>query len=55
MFIDVYYYKKGDYDTSVKFFDEALAKETDNSKKSEMAYLAATALYEAKKQRCLDY
>ena len=43
------YYKKGDYDTSVKFFDEALAKETDNSKKSEMAYLAATALYEAKK------
>lgn len=43
------YYKKGDYDTSVKFFDEALSKETDNKKKAEMAYVTAAALMQAKK------
>lgn len=43
------YYKKGDYDTAVKYFDEALGMETDNAKKSEMAYATAAALWQAKK------
>ena len=43
------YYKKGDYDTAVKYFDEALATETDNDKKAEMAYATAAALFSAKK------
>ena len=29
---------------AVKYFDEALAKETDNDKKAEMAYATAAAL-----------
>lgn len=43
------YYKKGDYDTAVKFFDEALTKETDNAKKAEIAYATAAALFQVKK------
>ncbi len=43
------YYKKGDYDTSVKFFDEALQKESDPAKKAEIAYATAAALLNAKK------
>lgn len=43
------YYKKGDYDNAVKYFDEALGMETDNSKKAEMAYATAAALFSAKK------
>ena len=43
------YYKKGDYENAVKYFDEALAKETDNDKKAEMAYATAAALMQAKK------
>lgn len=43
------YYKKGDFDSAVKYFDEALNMETDNSKKSEMAYATAAALWQAKK------
>lgn len=43
------YYKKGDYDNAVKYFDEALGMETDNSKKAEMAYATAAALFQAKK------
>ena len=43
------YYKKGDYDNAVKYFDEALIKETDNDKKAEMAYATAAALMQAKK------
>lgn len=42
-------YKKGDYDTAVKYFDEALSLETDNAKKAEMAYAAAAAMFGAKK------
>lgn len=42
------YYKKGDYENAVKYFDEALAKETDNDKKAEMAYATAAALMQAK-------
>lgn len=41
-------YKKGDYDTAVKYFDEALELETDNTKKAEMAYAAAAAMFGAK-------
>lgn len=43
------YYKKGDFDSAVKYFDEALNMETDNNKKSEMAYATAAALWQAKK------
>ena len=43
------YYKKGDYDNAVKYFDEALSMETDNAKKAEMAYATAAALFSAKK------
>ncbi len=42
-------YKKGDYDTAVKYFEEALSMETDNAKKCEMAYAAAGAMFGAKK------
>ena len=52
-------YKKGDYDNAVKDLDEALAKETDNDKKAEMAYATAAALMQAKKlsqaRACLLY
>lgn len=43
------YYKKGDYENAVKYFDEGLNKETDNAKKAEMAYATAAALMQAKK------
>ena len=43
------YYKKGDYNMAVQFFDEALNNETDPAKKSEMAYATALALLSAKK------
>ena len=43
------YYKKNDFENSVKYFDEALNMETDNSKKAEMAYATAAALWQAKK------
>ncbi len=42
-------YKKGDYDTAVKYFDEALNMETDNTKRAEMAYACAGSLFAAKK------
>lgn len=43
------YYKTGDYNMAVQFFDEALTNETDPAKKSEMAYATALALLSAKK------
>lgn len=43
------YYKKGDYEMAVKYFDEGLEKETDNDKRAEMAYATAAALFQAKK------
>lgn len=43
------YFKKGDYDQSVNYFDKALQMETDNAKKAEMAYATAAALFSAKK------
>ena len=45
----IHVYKKGDYDAAVKYFDEAIGIETDNAKKSEMAYATAAALWQAKK------
>ncbi|WP_373726440.1 tetratricopeptide repeat protein [Bacteroides heparinolyticus] len=43
------YYKKGDYNMAVKYFDEALDMETDNGRKAEMAYATAAALMQAKR------
>ena len=37
-------FKKGDIDSAVKFFDEAVNLETDNLKKAEKAYAAAAVL-----------
>ena len=42
-------YKKGDYDTAIKYFDEALSLENDNEKKAQIAYAAAVSLYNVKK------
>lgn len=42
-------FKKGDIDGAVKFFDEAINLETDNAKKAEKAYAAASVLASAKK------
>ena len=42
-------YKKGDYDAAVKYFDEALNRETDVTKKAERAYATAAALFAVKK------
>ena len=42
-------YKKGDYDSAVKYFDEAIGMEADNAKKAEMSYAAAGAMFGAKK------
>lgn len=56
-------FKKGDIDGAVKFFDEAVKLETDNTKKAEKAYAAATVLASAKRlsqarqyaQRAISY
>lgn len=42
-------YKKGDIDGAVKFFDEAVKLETDNAKKADKAYTAATVLASVKR------
>ncbi|WP_300695046.1 hypothetical protein [uncultured Bacteroides sp.] len=42
-------YKKGDYDTAVKYFDEALNLEGDNEKKAQIAYAVAATLSQVKK------
>ena len=42
-------FKKGDIDGSVKFFDEAMEQETDNTKKAEIAFKAANVLASAKR------
>lgn len=42
-------FKKGDIDGSVKFFDEAIDLETDNVKKAEKSFAAASVLASAKK------
>ncbi len=43
------YYKKGDYDTAMRYFDEGLEKETDDNRKAEIATAIASALLQAKK------
>lgn len=43
------YIKKEHYEKAMPYIDEALAMETDNAKKAEMAYLAAASLSGAKK------
>lgn len=43
------YIKKEEYEKAMPYIDEALKMETDDAKKCEMAYLAATALFGAKK------
>ena len=42
------YFKRGDYQGAVKYFDEALQLETNNDKKAEMAYATAAALMQTK-------
>ena len=42
-------YKKGDYDTAIKYFDEALSLEGDNEKKAQIAYAVAATLFNVKK------
>lgn len=43
------YFKKNEFETAVKFFEEGLEKETDNDKRAEIAYLTAVSLMQAKK------
>lgn len=42
-------YKKGDYDATVKYFDQAIELEDDNEKKADYAYTAAVVLNKAKR------
>ncbi|MDR3119491.1 MAG: hypothetical protein LBU44_08800 [Mediterranea sp.] len=42
-------YKKNDFDGAVKFFDEAINMERNNSKKADLAYRAAVVLTSAKR------
>lgn len=42
-------YKKGDINEAIKFFNEALNLETDNSKKAEKAYISASILLGSKR------
>ncbi len=42
------YYKKGEYDKSISYFDEAIEMESDLTKKSEYCYSAAAVLFTAK-------
>jgi len=42
-------YKKGDFDTAIKYFDEALNLESDPEKKAQIAYAVAASLFNVKK------
>ena len=42
-------YKKGDFDTAIKYFDEALTLESDNEKKAQITYAVAATLFNVKK------
>ena len=42
-------YKNGDINEAIKFFDEAIELETDQTKKAEKAYVSASILYSAKR------
>lgn len=43
------FYKKGDFDSAIKYFDEAFNAESDNSKKAEIAYMTAASLVKARR------
>ena len=50
------YFKKGDYETAVKLFNEGLDKEVDNNRKCEMATAIASAfLHEKRYSQCKTY
>ena len=42
-------YKKGDFDTAIKYFDEALSIESDSEKKAQLCYIVAASLFNSKK------
>lgn len=42
-------YKKGDFDTAIKYFDEALSLEGDSEKKAQLCYIVAASLFNSKK------
>ena len=42
-------YKKGDFDTAIKYFDEALSLESDSEKKAQLCYIVAASLFKSKK------
>ncbi len=42
-------YKKGDFDTAIKYFDEALSLESDSEKKAQLCYIVAASLFNSKK------
>ena len=42
-------YKKGDFDTAIKYFDEALSLESDPEKKAQLCYIVAASLFNSKK------
>ena len=42
-------YKKGDFDTAIKYFDEALSLERDSEKKAQLWYIVAASLFNSKK------
>ena len=42
-------YEKGDFDTAIKYFDEALSLESDSEKKAQLCYIVAASLFNSKK------
>ena len=42
-------YKKGDFDTAIKYFDEALSLESDSEKKAQLCYIVAASLFNSKR------
>ena len=42
-------YKKGDFDTAIKYFDEELSLESDSEKKAQLCYIVAASLFNSKK------
>ena len=42
-------YNNGDFDTAIKYFDEALSLESDSEKKAQLCYIVAASLFNSKK------
>ena len=42
-------YKKGDFYTAIKYFDEELSLESDSEKKAQLCYIVAASLFNSKK------